>query len=481
MRRALLGLALGAALSWVAATARDARACGGCFHPPAQSGTVVTDHRMIFSLSPQLTTLYDEIEYQGSPSSFAWVLPIHAPVRVGLSSDILFAALEQTTRTSIVAPPSPCACQCGGGFGGGGGAGLAPPPLASGGGGGVTVLSQQVVGPYDTVQLQSTDPNALNAWLTANSFVIPQDVQSVIAAYVSEGFDFLAMRLAPGQGVQAMRPVSVTSSGAGLSLPLRMVAAGTGATVGVTLWVVSEGRYEPQNFPAFTISPSDLVWDWSANTSNYSALRAQKEAALNNTAWQIESSFDVGPYQVESLVMNGAAAPNYTAISSTDAGPGETAEQVRQMDLATLFPSGGSTVRITRMRADLSRAALADDLVLQASMDQSQLRNVYQVTQSINPPQCPTCPCGGSSSGAPATSPINVSNPTDGGKPPPVFNPPASGNVQDAGGASPATSTGHKSSGCALSPAEPTGTYLSLALAGLVGAALFRARARSKH
>ena len=34
---------------------------------------------------------------------------------------------------------------------------MAPAPLT---------LGQSVVGPYDTVQLQSTNPNALNAWLT---------------------------------------------------------------------------------------------------------------------------------------------------------------------------------------------------------------------------------------------------------------------------------------------------------------------------
>jgi hypothetical protein len=440
---------------------------------------VVTDHRMIFSVSPQLTTLYDEIEYQGSPSSFAWVLPIHAPVRVGLSADILFAALEQATKTTIVAPPSSCP-SAGGQFNGTG----APPPVpASGGGGGgrVTVISQEVVGPYDTVQLQSTDPNALNAWLTANGFSVPQDVQSVIAAYVREGFDFLAMRLAPGQGVQAMRPVSVTSAGAALSLPLRMVAAGTGATVGVTLWVVSTGRYEPQNFPNFIISPSELVWDWSSNDSNYAAVRTLRETALGNRAWQVESSLDVGPYQIEDVVLNRTATPDYVAIPSSDAGPGETAEQVRQMDLATLFPLGGSSVRITRMRADLSRAALADDLVLQASADQSSLNNNYQVMQSINAPACPPPP--GTSGNPPAGGNLSPTpgNPAPGGSGNGPGNsiPPSSGSTSDGGAGGHATATRGSSRGCATSRvSQSSGRGLGLALVGLAGVSLVRARRR---
>ena len=94
MRRELVAAALGAALALVAGLEGDAKACGGCFHTPDQIATVVTDHRMIFAISQQQTTLYDEIEYKGSPSDFAWVLPIHGPVSVGLSADSLFSVLD---------------------------------------------------------------------------------------------------------------------------------------------------------------------------------------------------------------------------------------------------------------------------------------------------------------------------------------------------------------------------------------------------
>ena len=130
----LLG-AIGASAILVASTARDSRACGGCFHPPMQSGTVVTDHRMIFAVSPQQTTLYDEIEYQGSPASFAWVLPIHGPVRVAVSSDSLFSAIDGVTATTILAPQlPPCGCASRGVPVSGG---FAPTPSGGGGGGGV--------------------------------------------------------------------------------------------------------------------------------------------------------------------------------------------------------------------------------------------------------------------------------------------------------------------------------------------------------
>jgi MYXO-CTERM domain-containing protein len=479
MRKAWLAAALGGAAALAATTARDARACGGCFHPPTESGTVITDHRMIFAVSPQQTTLYDEIEYQGAPSTFAWVLPIHGTVTVGLSSDILFQAIDQATTTTIEPPTLPtcpsCAC--------GGSSGLGAPLLqgsATGEDAGVTVLGQQVVGPYDTVQLASTDPTALTTWLTANGYSIPTDVSPILDAYVSEGFNFLAMRLAPGQGVEAMRPVSVTSAGAGLSLPLRMVAAGTGATVGITLWVVASGRYEPMNFPTFTIAGTDLTWDWSANGSNYTTVRAAKEAALDNAAWQIESSLTVAPIQIEDVVLGDPASADYLPVPAPgqdDAGADdsgitattETAEAVRQQDLATCFPGGDATeIRVTRMRTDLSRAALANDLTLQAAADQSEMSNFYQVTNSVNAPPCPafepsSCMCDASSSG--------VSTPGE----------PAEGTSDAGNGTSTPASPGQQSFGCSASPNDSGDGGLGLGLAGLFGAALVRSRIRRKR
>jgi hypothetical protein len=462
-----IGLLFGAAslvgLS-LAVSARDAAACGGCFHGPSQNGDVITDHRMIFRVTPQQTTLYDEIEYSGNPQGFAWVLPIHGQVTVGLSSDILFASLDAATQTSIRAPnlPACASCTCDE-FGGD--APTAGAAADAGASNGVTVISQQTVGPYDTVQLASTDPNALNAWLTANGYSIPADVQPIVAAYVSEGFDFLALKLTPGQGVSAMRPVRVTTSGAGLTLPLRMVAAGTGATVGITLWIVGDGRYEPQNFQSFVISPSELTWDWSTQQSNYTTVRAQKEASLSNAAWQIESALQVSPYQVEQPVLTDDPTNDYLPVPANDAGSaGETPDQVRQDDLTALFPDATQgEVWVTRIRSDLSHAALANDLVLQASATQTELSNVYQVTQSVNAPSCPPVPNPCPPCGTPGGSPFGPSG-----------TPPLGSPFSMSGGG--ASGGGH--SGCSTAPDDKSGTGIEFILAGLAAVAVFGKRRR---
>jgi hypothetical protein len=375
----------------------DARACGGCFSPPVtQNPTVVTDHRMILSVSQQQTTLYDQIKYSGAPDSFAWVLPIAGVADVGLSADIVFGTLDALTHTTIVQPPTGCPPppNCGNSFGAAADASAAPND-------GVQVLKQEVVGPYETVQLASTNPTALADWLTGHGYDIPTDVQPVIDAYVAEGFDFLAMKLVPGASVQSMRPVRVTTPGASPSLPLRMVAAGTGQSVGITLWIIGEGRYEPQNFPSFRIQDSEIVWDFATQSSNYAQLRQIYEQQNQNRAWEMESSIGLYPPQFTQIVdYGGYVYPYYNYDAGTDYQPTTTADggtespsQVRDADLATLFAGmNPADVRVTRIRTDMARAGLATDLVVQASSDQALLPNTRYPTKSINKPQCPTYP-----------------------------------------------------------------------------------------
>jgi hypothetical protein len=443
MQRSALFLSmLACAASLAAIGEREAKACGGCFHvppPPMQTTSDITDERMLLSVSQSQTTLYDQIQYSGTPSSFAWVLPIHGTVAVGLSADVLFDSVDALTATTVVAPPSSCpappTCNYGPtAFG----AGTAAPENAAaedaGVAGTVTVTKQQNVGPYATVQLSSTTSAALETWLSTNGFEVPTAVQPVIAEYVNEGFNFLAMKLLPGQGIQAMRPVRVTMPGASVSLPLRMASIGTGSTVGITIWVVSDGRYEPQNFPFFHIDDSQLVWDWATSSSNYTTLRAQEEAQYNGKGWEMESSISLNQQSISSVILSGGvissgyggvaqppsdASEDYLPVTDSSGNVTETPDQVRQDDINDLFAGvAGPNAQVTRVRSDISHAAMTTDFVLQASSDQSELSNVRNVTKSINE-QCPiysnNCSVIGYGTPAQSEASISTSSPSGGG------------------------------------------------------------------
>jgi Uncharacterized protein conserved in bacteria (DUF2330) len=504
MKRAALAMsAWVAAVSFAVAGERPASACGGCFQRPTQATSDITDELMLLTVSPAQTTLYDQIKYAGSPASFAWVLPIHGTVDVGLSADVLFASVDALTQTTIQSPPLSCPVPAGcHSFGGGGpqtnsgslddgtnptvGAPTTPP---------VTVVKSQNVGPYETVQLSTTDPNALDTWLAANGYAIPAGEQSTLATYVSEGFNFLAMKLQPGQGVQSMRPVRVTMTGASLALPLRMAAIGTGATVGITIWVVADGRYEPQNFPFFRVDDSELVWDWSTSSSNYTTLRQQHEQALGGKGWEIESSLSVEEGLVTSVVVSGGqyygpgtgygappsdASEDYLPVTNPDGSIAQTADQVRNQDVQTLF-SGlvGPTARFTRIRSDISHAAMTTDFVVQASPDQSELTNVRQATKGINE-VCPIygADCSVIGQGTPAQAAASGPGTTGGGG---IFGVGGGGSGLGSGvGTGGGTGAGSGGGACSTTPRTSELPLGLVAVAGLVGLVSLRARRRAK-
>lgn len=282
-----------------------AAACGGCFHPQGESSdSFVTDHRMVLKVSQKETILWDQVRYAGDPKEFAWVLPVREGAKVELSRDAFITALDASTRTTVDGPER----FCNGGFSSssssGGCASSSATSLSAApgennssgkgtgfeGDGNVEVLSQSVIGPYQAVTIRAAGGQGIAEWLVANGFAIPANVRPAVDAYTRERFDFIALRLRPGQGVQAMRPVRVVTPGADTTMPLRMVAAGVGARVGLTLWVIGEGRYRTQNFTEGAIDYDKLVWDGRAGRSNLSALQQAALATNDGRSWITEAA-----------------------------------------------------------------------------------------------------------------------------------------------------------------------------------------------
>jgi hypothetical protein len=279
LRRALLALSLVLA-------PRPAAACGGCFGPPAQP-TLVTGHRMAFAISETQTVLWDQFQYQGEPEDFSWVLPVRPGAYVEVADDAWLAALDAFTSPVVVPPALSCASPS---SGSGCGCASVDAELASSGRGvegsdngqpGVQVVRRERVGPYDTVVLRSEDPDALTDWLIVNGYSIPDEIRPVIDAYVDEGNDFLALRLAPSVEVEQMEPVRVITPGGDYLLPLRMVAAGVGSYVDIKLFVIAEGRYTMPDMAEVAVDERKLEYDFANNSHNYFALR---QAALAQNA-----------------------------------------------------------------------------------------------------------------------------------------------------------------------------------------------------
>jgi hypothetical protein len=437
-----LSVALAAPLALALTHSTDAAACGGCV-VPAQENTVVTGHRMALSISTKQTVLWDQIAYAGDPESFGWLLPVKPGAVIELSTDAWFETLDATTSATIVAPNVNCGSS-GPSLGCGALAGASDEFGSAGSGGGVAVLHRGTVGPYETVTLSTEQPGALNQWLDKHGYQLDPSTQPVVDAYVQEKFDFIALKLQPGKDVKEMKPVRVVQPGVSPALPLRMVAVGTGANVAITLFIIGEGRWEAANFSNAQIPVDLLAWDFSSSSSNYGALREKLLAGNAGATWmaafaQPEALLSPLPtiagFGGQRFYSNGDFSSQVDTIAKAYVQRGVNNGETMTSDCTAAFdeianskamvvdpcPAGKpaddpscaspdpsainaqklkcgalddvavalnglhpSDVWLTRLEANLPRAALAQDLLVQAAVKQTKVDNEMRATIAQN-------------------------------------------------------------------------------------------------
>lgn len=362
-----------------------ASACGGCFAPPPPTGmpSEVNAHRMVVALSPEGTTLWDQIQYTGNPHDFVWVLPVSGTPTVEIADEGFFEALTQTTAITMIGPTPPrtsCADPCA--------PWAAPIGVASLGaadfrraedGGTVTVLHQGVVGPYETATINSDDPAALLTWLEDNGYPVDPALLPTITYYTDAHMNFVALRLAPQLGVDRMQPVRVTFPGLGLAFPLRMVAAGVTVDVDLELFVFAEGRMEASNFGNAEVDRASIVYDWAASTFSYDD--------------NFEDALFAGTGVGTNWVTEYAQAADVSAISGYVSYPPDGIGEPHRAadDMALVTSTVGAAPYLTRLRTRLPPDELDRDLVLRAAMGDD-IDTRILVTREVNRPAEPDCP-----------------------------------------------------------------------------------------
>ena len=189
MNRHLASLALALASLTVAV---PAWACGGFFcnfqNPVNQAA-----ERILYIQQGADVTAHIQIRYHGAADQFSWVLPLQKVPKLGIGSDSVFTALEQSTRPQYqlqvqYKPDCSYGCQFAPTAGGG-----ADSSQASDVKGGVVVLAEEKVGPYDTVVIQGSTGAGLQKWLTDNGFQQPKGSVVLLDSYAKKGFVFLGL------------------------------------------------------------------------------------------------------------------------------------------------------------------------------------------------------------------------------------------------------------------------------------------------
>jgi hypothetical protein len=180
-----------------------------------------------------------------------------------------------------------------------------------------------------------------------------------------------------------MVPIRIAFDGSSPTLPLRMVAAGTGAFVGIKLFVFGEGRWEAANFPNAEIATNDLIWNFASGSSNFGSLENQIVTSAPST-WITETADDYARGSFFDGLPPGTTTDDAgTTVFSTDTDA---------VEIEKAFP-GRANVTVTRMFAQLPASALSQDLNVQASLG-ARIPQTRQAPNSVNGQTYECCDTG---------------------------------------------------------------------------------------
>ncbi|WP_055489810.1 DUF2330 domain-containing protein [Streptomyces sp. TP-A0356] len=186
----------------------------------------------------------------GDARRAAWIMPVPHRATVRLGDRALFDQLDTATAPeystrhhfwprrgdwpftgtddTAAAPPR---------------AGAAAPPVG--------VVGRERLGPFDVARLTATDPNALGSWLRDNGFRLPPRLSQALRPYVDQGWEYVAVRLAPDRGGSAtlagtLDPLHLTFASDRLVYPMRLShLASTPQSLG--LFVLAAHRVRPRS------------------------------------------------------------------------------------------------------------------------------------------------------------------------------------------------------------------------------------------
>lgn len=244
-----------------------AGACGGFFcssTPIDQSG-----EKILFLIDSQKLTAYVQIQYQGSAEDFSWVVPVPALPTLSVGSDEVFTRLESATRVSYSLRFNQAEGKCNSSnvmMDGATGA-LAPTMAKEAG---VTVVAQEVVGPYESAILKADTVAELQTWLTTNKYTIPPRFEEVTKTYVKQDNYFIALRLRRDRDTGDLAPIVFSYNSNEPCVPLILTSIAARPNMPITVYVLGPGRAVPVNYRHVKVNESLI--DWVRGGQNYNDL-----------------------------------------------------------------------------------------------------------------------------------------------------------------------------------------------------------------
>lgn len=246
-----------AGASYIGIAGGRASACGGFFCQQVPINQAA--EQIIFRKDGSRVRAIVLIQYQGSAEDFSWVLPVPGVPELSVGSDLLFQTLEATTRPQFTLEVTGEACFTDNTLSRGGlGVDVltdAPPEDD-----GVEVLQELAVGPFDIQIVRSENPDAMTQWLDDNNYDLTDRGRELIAPYVEEGMNFVAMRLQQDKGVGDIEPIQLVYESERPMIPIRLTAVATQPNLGVLVWILGDSQAIPVNYLHVTPNYAQLDW-----------------------------------------------------------------------------------------------------------------------------------------------------------------------------------------------------------------------------
>lgn len=261
-------------------------ACGGFFC--GQTPVDQNAERVIFAVdrAAGTTDMIVQIGFQGNAVDFAWIVPLGSvPTDLGTFPQAAMTALDANSAPVVYGN---CGWELDASAGG--------PPSAMDPSGEVIVHTREVVGPYDTAVIESTDPNALVEWLRTNEFRVTTPMEPYIADYTAAGMKFLALRLTNESKVSDITPFRMTLPGTSPVVPLKMTALAAEPEMGILVFILGDQRYEGANWPNLEVDPEDLVYDWRTGQHNWVHAVAGAVDDAGGQGWVTETAGSTAEY-----------------------------------------------------------------------------------------------------------------------------------------------------------------------------------------
>ena len=273
------GLVAMLAAGGVALTPTQAEACGGTFCDGGVPGPMPVDQsgeNVIFVLGDTDLEVHIQINIDPNTNAekFGWLVPLAAVPDFSVGSQPLFTRLLASSvptyglNTTVES--------CGGDLSASGTGGSFPggtddqgdgTTAAGESGGEMPVVKEEQIGAFQIAVLKGPTVAPIKTWLLDNGYLWDENASGILQQYLDEGNVIVALKLAVGQGIEDVHPITLRYPSVETCFPLRLTRIAAVDDMDIRVFVMSDSRAAPTNYKHVLVNP--LKIDWLNLGTNY--------------------------------------------------------------------------------------------------------------------------------------------------------------------------------------------------------------------